>query len=220
MTLHTDMAAYYAARAATYDDIYARPERQDDLQRLHRRVRELAAGERVLELACGTGYWTIDLAAVAEQVLATDINADVLAHAAARDLPAGKVRLLQADAYADAAALAADAPCTACFAGFWWSHVPRERQAGFLAHLRGLLAPQARLVLIDNVYVEGSSTPIARTDAEGNTYQIRRLADGSRHEVLKNFPTDSALRKKFSADLKDIRVERLEFYWMLTARFK
>ena len=34
-------------------------------------------------------------------------------------------------------------------------------------------------LFIDNRYVEGSSTPIARRDAEGNTYQRPSLDDGS-----------------------------------------
>jgi hypothetical protein len=38
--------------------------------------------------------------------------------------------------------------------------------------------------------------------------------------VMKNFPTDSALRKRLAGHLKDIRIERLEYYWLLSARFK
>jgi hypothetical protein len=75
------------------------------------------------------------------------------------------------------------------------------------------------LVLIDSNYVEGSSTPIAHTDAEGNTYQIRTLA-GERYDVLKNFPTDSALRKRFAAHAREIRVLRMEHFWMLSCRLK
>jgi hypothetical protein len=45
------------------------------------------------------------------------------------------------------------------------------------------ICPGGLIVAIDNRYVPGSRTPIARTDAQGNTYQLRRLADGSRHEV-------------------------------------
>ena len=39
--------------------------------------------------------------------------------------------------------------------------------------------------MIDNRYVEGSSTPIIRRDRFGNTYQERVLRDGTRHEVLR-----------------------------------
>ncbi len=200
--VHTDLPSYYAQRAATYEEIYARPERQADLATLHQRLRSLFAARRVLEIACGTGYWTADLADTAAHVLATDINPEMFALADA----------FAPDAFSDER--------DACFAGFWWSHVARSRQDAFLTGLKNILTPQAQLVLIDNAYVEGSSTPIARTDAEGNTYQIRRLPDGSRHEVLKNFPTDSTLRKRLGGHLKEIRIERLAHYWLLSGRFK
>ena len=70
--------------------------------------------------------------------------------------------------------------------------------------------------MFDNCYVEGDSTPIARTDSEGNTYQIRRLPDGSRHEVIKNFPSDSAIRKKMTNHARDMRITRNDYFWMLT----
>lgn len=216
MTVHTDFQSYYAQRAATYDEIYARPERQADLARLHARVRELFAGLRVLEVACGTGYWTTDIAATAAHVLATDLNPDVLAMARARALPAEKVDFALANAFA----LDTAGDFNSAFAGFWWSHVGREKQMAFLTQLRGQLAPQSQIVFIDNIYVEGRSTPIARTDAEGNTYQIRRLPNGERHEIMKNFPTDSTLRKRLGGHLKDIRIERVEHYWLLSGRFK
>ena len=210
------LSAYYARRASTYEQIYDKPERQADLAVLREKVRDALADHQVLELACGTGYWTAQLARSAASVLATDINQEMIAAAKAKNLPSEKVRFALADAFD----LQVDGPFSACFAGFWWSHVKRQDQAAFLQQLRAKLGKDTYLVLIDNVYVEGSSTSIARTDLEGNTYQIRTLEDGSRHEVLKNFPTDSALRKKMAGAVKDIRILRLEHYWMLTGTLK
>jgi SAM-dependent methyltransferase len=211
--LNTDSDAYYAARAATYEEIYDRPERREELVRLRDRVAELMEGHAVLEVACGTGYWTRQLAEVAASVTAVDTNPAMLA--IAQRAPAEGVEFVQADAYD----LPATDRYTACFAGFWWSHVPRERQAAWLSGLQKKLGKDTLLVLIDNSYAEGSSTPIARTDAEGNTYQIRSLA-GERYEVLKNFPTDSTLRKRFAAHAREIRVMRLEHFWLLSCRLK
>ena len=98
---------------------------------------------------------------------------------------------------------------------FWWSHVPKSRLHGFLRGFHRVLSPGAKVVFIDNVYVEGSSTPISRTDEQGNTYQLRRLDDGSTHEVLKNFPEDSELRAAVEDLASDVRVEFLEYYWVL-----
>lgn len=210
------MAEYYAKRAATYDQIYDRPERQADLDVLRQRVAEVARGHDVVELACGSGYWTRELASTANSVVATDINAPMLEIAKARALPADKVRF----AMADATDARIDGDFSLCFAGFFWSHVKREEQGAFLSQLRSNLGSGTALVLIDNNYVEGSSTVIARTDLDGNTYQIRTLPDGERYEVLKNFPTDSTLRKKLAASVRDIRIVRTEHFWMLTGKLK
>jgi ubiquinone/menaquinone biosynthesis C-methylase UbiE len=52
------MIDYYAARAPEYDSIYAKPERQADLRLIEAWLAEQCAGKQVLEVACGTGYWT------------------------------------------------------------------------------------------------------------------------------------------------------------------
>ena len=51
----TDLLGYYAARAAEYEKVYDKPERRDDLERLHEIVPAYFDGRRVLEVACGTG---------------------------------------------------------------------------------------------------------------------------------------------------------------------
>ena len=109
---------------------------------------------------------------------------------------------------------------TAVFAGFWWSHVKREDQDKYLKQLRNKLGKDILLVLIDNSYVDGSSTVIARTDLLGNTHQFRTTEAGERYEVLKNFPSDSHLRKKFAHSAREIRMKRLEYYWLLSCRLK
>src|SRR5205085_155578 len=86
------------------------------------------------------------------------------------------------------------APFGAAFAGFWFSHVPTARRRAFLLGLHALLEPGATVVLLDNRYVEGSSSPIAERDDAGDTWQARTLRDGSSHRVLKNFPTEDELR--------------------------
>ncbi len=215
-TNNSELAAYYAKRAGILEEVYQREECQDDLADMQYRLGEVLADHRVLELACGTGFWTQQYADAAESVLATDINPEMLTLAEAKGLPVDKVQWQIADAFDPQVS----GSFSACFAGFWWSHVMRQDQEEYLQLLRQKLGKDTLLVLMDNNYVEGISTTIARTDLEGNTHQIRTLPDGSRQEVLKNFPTDSALRKKFAASAKEIRIVRLEHYWMLTCRLK
>ncbi len=120
-----------------------------------------------------------------------------------------------ADAYAPAVRPGA---CTAAFAGFWWSYVPHQRQQEFLRNLHGGLTVGARVVLLDNRYVEGSSTPLGRRDDAGNTYQRRGLADGSENEVLKNFPTAQELRAAFEPVALDLQLVTHDYYWGASGR--
>ncbi len=208
---------YYATSASNHDRIYDKPERQADLAAMRGQVAEALRGHRVLELCCGTGYWTRYIAATAESVVATDINEEMIAMARLRALPADKVQFRVADANAVPAGLG---DFTAVFIGFWWSHLKREEQERFLARLRAVVGKDTLLVLLDDCYVEGSSDTVARTDLEGNTYQIRVGGDGERYEIPKTYPSDSALRKKLAPSVREIRIVRLEYYWLLSCRLK
>ena len=184
-----DLQSYYSRRAAEYDRIYAKPERQADLREIEAWLAATLRDETVLEVACGTGYWTRFIAPVARHVLAIDASDETL-QIARRRVDASRVDFEIGDAYA---LPRRPGVFSAAFAGFWFSHVPLARQAEFLRGLNAALQPGARVVLLDNLYVPGSSTPIAERDAAGDTYQSRRLDDGSTHRVLKNFPSEAEL---------------------------
>jgi SAM-dependent methyltransferase len=210
-------AQFYAKSAANHDRVYDKPERQHDLAEMRRQVAEILRGHVVLELACGTGYWTRIIADSADSVVATDINPEMLALAKLRALPADKVQFRVADAYALPDDLGR---FTAVFIGFWWSHLKREEQERFVAQLRGKFGKDVLLVLLDEVYVEGSSETVARTDLEGNTYQIRTAPDNERYEIRKNYPSDSTLRKKLASCAREIKIVRIYHYWLLTCRLR
>lgn len=211
------MVKYYAKRASEYEAIYAKPERQADLRQLKRIVAEAMAGHEVLELACGTGYWTEAIAPSARSVVAGDINAEMIEVAREKRWDAGNVEFRLFDSYA---LPDFGREFTAAFAGFWWSHIPRARLGDFLRSLGSKLAPGARVMFVDSRYVAGSNTPIARTDAAGDTFQMRRLADGSSHEVLKNFPDEAELRRIVTASGggREAVVTLLDHFWVLTYR--
>ena len=205
------LADYYAKRAPEYERIYQKSERQADLRALREMVASIFARRRVIEVACGTGWWTEILAASAHSVMATDINDEVLAMAKIKQIFPGQVSFQRCDAFRlDEVVGEFDG----ALAVFWWSHLPRTELARFLCLLHSRLRPGSTVVFIDNIYVEGSSTPISRCDAEGNTFQLRKLDDGSTTEVLKNFPTDETIAEALRDGTSDLRIERLSYYWI------
>jgi len=210
-----ELVDYYRRRAREYEAIYAKPERQADLAWLRSHVPQRLAGRRVLEVACGTGYWTEVIAPHVRSITAIDYAEETLAIARAKKYPVNRVQLAQGDAYA--------LPDfgrrhDALFAVFWWSHVPLARLDSFLDGVATAVAPGAIVAFLDNRYVEGSSTPVSRRDGEGNTYQTRKLDDGSAHDVLKNFPSERELIERASAHGVEAKVEWLDYYWLLVYR--
>jgi hypothetical protein len=171
-------------------------ERAADIADLQPYVAELVRGHAVLELAYEHSDWT---AALADTAAAVDTRRlDV------RQLPED----LHGKGY------------TCVFVAHWWARLTRREQDAFLVQLRARVGKDVLLVLLDDEYVEGYSLPVARTDAEGNTYQFVTAPDGQRVELTKNYPSDSALRKRLASAGRDIRIERWEHFWLLTCRIK
>ena len=211
MNSESDLLEYYAARAHEYEGVYAKPERQDDLGILHRVLPEFFLARHVLEVACGTGYWTRRIAASAAHVTACDLVEEVLAVAAASQPLIQHVEYRNANAF-NLIDVAGD--FDAAFAGFWWSHVRRQDLASFLTGLHRRLPLGATVVIVDNRYVSGSNSPITRSDTAGNTYQRRTLNDGTVHEVLKNFPSSAEVVAAITAaDGRDVQYRELTYYW-------
>jgi len=209
------LQSYYARRADSYERIYHKPERQAELRTLEAWLPGCFAGRHVLEIACGTGWWTPYGARDAASWLATDLNPETLAVARHKVLP-DCVQFAIADAYTLHGL--PPRPFDAAFAGFWWSHVPIARLPSWLALLHSRLQPGASVVMLDNRYVEGSSTPISRRDAQRNSYQQRRLDDGSVHEVLKNFPTRDEVLALLAGSARQTEWVEHRHYWTLRYR--
>lgn len=205
------LKSYYAQRAPVYDELYTKPERQTDLEWIARILTRELNGLRVFEIAAGTGFWTQHYAASAESVTATDINPSMLAQARPKLEPYPNVTLELADAFALPEPRRV---YDAVFAAFWWSHVFLEERLSFLEGLRAWMGKPTRLLLIDNRYVPGSSTPICRTDADGNTYQERQLGR-ERFEILKNFPERSSFERLLPGQA--IAWDSTPCYWIMSA---
>jgi SAM-dependent methyltransferase len=211
------LEGYYAKRAREYEQVYEKPERQRELAWLRDRIPRLYKGRTVLEVACGTGYWTQHIAPAAHRVYACDINEAVLEIAREKRIAAGKASFFKADAVS----LEGVPPgCNAAFAGFWWSHVKKSGLRQFVSNLATRLESGSVVGILDNAWAPGSSTPISRTDGEGNTYQLRKLASGEQMEVLKNFPTPAELAEAVRPVAREAHLEALAYYWLLVFTLK
>ena len=202
--------AYYRARAEEYDDWFLRRGRHDrgpewnrrwfsELEDIRQELGRFGPAGRVLELACGTGLWTVDLARHATSVTAVDASPEVLEINRARLREAGRetaVRYVEADLFD----WRPDAAYDAVFFGFWLSHVPPERFEAFWELVRSALRPGGRASFVDS---PGPETPDEKErrsrDPQGHT-TIRRLDDGREFRIVKVFYDPAALEARL-ADL-------------------
>ncbi|KQQ88922.1 class I SAM-dependent methyltransferase [Massilia sp. Leaf139] len=211
------VAKYYALLGEALEDKYLEPDMDEDIDDMSIHLGNLLAGHTVLELGCGTGFWTEVVAESALSVLAVDINASLVDIARARPMAEDKVRFRVADALG----LPEDiGKFSAVLVSFLWAHLNKKEQEQLLATLKKRLGKDVLLVILDDSFVEGFSETIARTDADGTTYEILTTPDGERFELPKSYQSDSALRKRLGNVGKEIKIERVEFFWILTCRLK
>ncbi len=208
---------YYAKRAGEYERIYQKPERQGDLAILRKLCAQTFTGQSVLEIACGTGYWTQAVSQTAKSIVATDINEEVLQIARAKQYGC-EVRFQQADAFD--LNPSPQNNLTAGLAAAWWSHLRKSQIKSFLQHFHRLFPPGSLMVFMDNRFVPGSNTPISRADDDGNTYQLRTLEDGTEYEVLKNFPDESEIGAIVGNSGGELHWTELPYYWFLTYKLQ
>ena len=102
------------------------------------------------------------------------------------------------------------------FGGFIWSHILLQDLDNFIDKIKGLVPSDGTIVFMDNNYVEGSNHVITKTDGQGNTYQTRKLENGTSHLVLKNFPTKEFIFDKLSDIATEINFINLTYYWIVT----
>jgi|SRR3990167_308856 len=211
-----NLKQYYAKRAAYYERIYTKPERQIDLNEIRNFLQAEFENQDILEIACGTGYWTQPISKTAKSIFATDANKEVIDVAKQKLYEKNNVKFEIADAFKldNISGL-----FSAGFSGFWWSHISLTKIREFLKLFHSKLAPNSQVIFIDNQYVEGNNNPMSdNVDVDGNTYSIRILDDGKKYEILKNFPTDEALKNSLTGIATSIEIKRLTYYWCLSYR--
>ena len=203
-----EQKAYYHARAPEYDDWWLRSGRHDRGPEFRRRwiaetnevraaLAAFGAYGRILEIACGTGWWTQQLAEGAKEVTALDASSEMLERCRARVETAGlgaeRVRYLLADIWEWTPERRYDE----VFFGFWLSHVPDERFDAFWALVDEALAPGGRVFFVDSASEGGSSGASGQSDTQET--EQRELSGGRRFEIVKRYYEPRQLRERLAA---------------------
>jgi SAM-dependent methyltransferase len=210
-----DLREYYDRRASEYERVYARddPVRQSELDAMGTTLRLVLERRRVLEIACGTGYWTAIAGRVADHVVAVDISPRMLAVARDKRLDPAKVELRIADVYA-----LHEVPghFDAALAMFWLSHVPKARRDEFLTQFHARLERAAVVFMADNVYMPGVGGELVERPGCADTFKRRQLVNGSSHEIVKNYFDREQLCDLLRPCARRLRIHVGRCFWWLS----
>lgn len=211
-----NMREYYNARAPEYEQIYYReiPARRQEIADEVTCLEKLAAERDVIDLACGTGYWTEVLARRAKSVLAVDAAPEMIAQAKTKKYVAS-VELMVSDMFT----AGEDHNYDLVSSGFWFSHQPRQDWQRFFDLLKRLVRPNGHIWVIDNnPPAEQSQNNSIGSDIHGNNFKRRRLNDGTEYTIIKNYFGEAEIRDIFSAQFKLDELKYGEYYWSVVIR--
>lgn len=207
------MSEYYEARASEYEQIYYRevPERRREIDEEVERFAGLCADCDLVELACGTGYWTQTACQTAKSVLASDLSMSMIVEAQKKGYSPTVPNFIRADlnrlpfrsGQFDLVAL-----------GFWFSHHPKQDYDGLFDKIIPLLRPEGKIWMIDNnPPAEGDRNDSVGRDEFGNNYKTRWLDSGEKFVILKNYFKCEELQAIFSERFKIESLIYGRYYW-------
>lgn len=201
--LLAEQVAYYRAWAPEYDAFAQRDETQLDRPELRRALAAFNPTGDVLELAGGTGNWTVELARYAKQITVVDASEETLSinrdKLAPTDIP---VEYVVDDIFEWRPPRRYDA----VFFSFWLTHVPPGRFDGFWRLVEHSLEPNGRVFFIDSALPDQAPNADAITVAERRSQVVvvddltrgvssRRLSDGRQYNIVKIYWQPAALQQ-------------------------
>ena len=210
-----DMVKYYRDRAKEYEEIYEwrDPQRQEEQELMESELKKAFKDRRVLDIGCGTGYWTQRISATAKSILGIDINEAVLEIARSKEYGCPtEYRMI------DAYNMKLDEQYDGVIASFMLSHVMKQDIPGWLKHIHSVLEPGASVFIADNTFIEGVGGKLQTKPGDPNTYKLRTLNDGTQHLIVKNYFTTEELVQIFSEHSKGITEKNVFmgkcFWWI------
>lgn len=213
--MQDELVTYYSRRAREYEAIYHRdnPIRQSEQQALETAMNASLEGRAVLEVACGTGYWTDRLAGHAQSIIAVDASTETLEIARSKTYPRENVEFRIGDAFK----LEFTEHFDGGMANFWLSHVPKAQLEAFLKGFHANLEPGARVFMADNVFYPQatSGVPFLKPGFE-DAFARRELEDGSSFEIVKNYYSAHDLERLFAPHATNLEIHVGTCFWWVS----
>lgn len=204
MQLVREVAEYYDSLAKGYHrrSGYEKENDTDGFKEIEHLIADLFTDRDVLEIACGTGYWTAMIARVARSVMATDLNRSMITEAERLLSGCGNVRFSEADAYSLK-------NINSLFSGavsvLWWCHVPKGSIPVFLNTLHSKLKPGARVLHV--CQLEDLDSINHMIDPNGDAIALRK-AEERVYKIVKNIPSEAYLRELLGNAARDVEYSR------------
>lgn len=176
---------YSRARAGEYDETTA--SFADAFAPAKAMLKELGQFDQVLELACGTGFWTETLLQMGRAVTASDAAPEMLEIARKR-LGEDRIMYQQADLFHWEPAQEYDL----VFFANWLSHVPPELLDDFLNKVCRAVRAGGQIAIVDQHAPSDDDKNVAKADV----YATRPLSDGLEFTIVKAFYDLTELEKK------------------------
>lgn len=212
-----DTKMYYSVIANRYEQNagYAEPvdsKVREIRSKIKLRHQRYVKGHAVLEIACGTGFWTKVIAKTARSVLATDASKKMISIAKKELIKYKNVDFKLSDAYS---LKNIRGRFTAVYAHWWWSHMPKTRIRSFLVNLHKKLIPGAFVFFGDHLpnYTYRKTKIIYNKDSD--RIEVRKLENRRKYYVIKNFPTQSEIKQCLAGIAKDIKFKKYRSSWEL-----
>lgn len=180
-----DQIEYYRARAGEYDESTA--SFSDVFAPAKSVLKGLGKFDHILELACGTGFWTETLLQMGRSVTAVDAAPEMLEIARKR-LGEERITYQQADVFRWEPAQEFDL----VFFANWLSHVPPESLDDFLSKVRRDVHTGGQIAIVDQHAPSADDKNVAKADI----YATRPLSDGREFTIVKAFYDLADLEKK------------------------
>jgi len=227
-SLIDEQTEYYRARASEYDEWFLREGRYDrgeahrqqwttELDEVRKVITEAAPLGDLVEIACGTGLWTGELAGAADSLVALGSVEETIEQNRAKHEALG-IEYQVADVFS----WEPNGRCfDTIFFGFWLSHVPGDRFEAFWESVRVALKPGGRVIFVDSLKTQ-RSTANDHHPLDDSGVVERRLNSGETYRIVKRFYQPEVLQEQLfqMGWLGEVRPTEEFFLWGVVQREK